>query len=647
MLQFIAYNGFGNNLYIDNLTIGNRDSLDIAITAIKNIPKDTFYSPGLDTMTVFPEAKISNIGINSVNIPFHIIMEISDLNYTSDSTISSISSGQTLTIYFNEVRIPANTPIKIIVYSTLADSNIANDTLVQNSLMLKGAMRNILLEEWTSATSMSCANNNLFLDTFVNNNFSSICPVKYHLGFPEPGNDSMYLANPFTPDQRRVYYSINSLPSAIFDGSKYISPPYNNDSGLVIPYIKRLINGSPLSMNVTDIRLTGDTIQSTIDINILHNLKSGNYKLRVMTIERTVFYQDPPGNNGEKTFYDVFRNSLTDSNGVTINTSSGTYQYIYKYQRQQGWQDSMIYTLAFIQNDDTKEVLNCAKGRNNIVKILYTNQTNRPYYIKPDIIRNSFTSRNKFYNKSIHYDSVFGNFKYELFEGTFPPQGWNLINNDIGYTFTQVDLINGPSIGGTNSIQMPFYNYTAIGARDTLLSITFANVNSTDTLRFDYSYAQYLSTFVDSLIVNISIDGGVTYSNIFAEGGSTLATAASTTLPFAPTFASDWKTFSYPLSQVLPSNVDNIKPAEYELMQNYPNPFNPITKITYQLPIQGFVSLKVYDITGREIRIIINQQQAPGTKEIEFNGQDLSSGVYFYVLKVNDFRDVKKMVLVK
>jgi hypothetical protein len=82
-------------------------------------------------------------------------------------------------------------------------------------------------------------------------------------------------------------------------------------------------------------------------------------------------------------------------------------------------------------------------------------------------------------------------------------------------------------------------------------------------------------------------------------------------------------------------------------MQNYPNPFNPITKITYQLPIQGFVSLKVYDITGREIRIIINQQQAPGTKEIEFNGQDLSSGVYFYVLKVNDFRDVKKMVLVK
>ena len=200
---------------------------------------------------------------------------------------------------------------------------------------------------------------------------------------------------------------------------------------------------------------------------------------------------------------------------------------------------------------------------------------------------------------------------------------------------------------GFKCMQMPFYNNANIGQRDTLISVVYSNVFPTDTLKFDYAYAQYLSSYADSLKINISTDGGLTFTNIFDKGGSILATALSTTLPFAPSSPGEWRTFLYPLSQILPLNTNNQIPDKYELKQNYPNPFNPVTKITYSLPRPGFVTLKVYDITGREIRTLINQLESPGTDVIEFDGKNLSSGVYFYILKVNEFREVKKMILVK
>jgi hypothetical protein len=88
-------------------------------------------------------------------------------------------------------------------------------------------------------------------------------------------------------------------------------------------------------------------------------------------------------------------------------------------------------------------------------------------------------------------------------------------------------------------------------------------------------------------------------------------------------------------------------PVEYALSQNYPNPFNPVTKITFALPVQGLVSLKVYDITGREIAKLVNEVKPAGYHSVEFNGNSLSSGVYFYRIEANDFVQTRKMLLVK
>jgi hypothetical protein len=88
-------------------------------------------------------------------------------------------------------------------------------------------------------------------------------------------------------------------------------------------------------------------------------------------------------------------------------------------------------------------------------------------------------------------------------------------------------------------------------------------------------------------------------------------------------------------------------PNNYDLKQNFPNPFNPNTKISYQIKDNGFVSLKVFDVLGREIMDLVQENKKTGFYSVEFNPDLLSSGVYFYRLECNGFVDTKKMILLQ
>ncbi len=88
-------------------------------------------------------------------------------------------------------------------------------------------------------------------------------------------------------------------------------------------------------------------------------------------------------------------------------------------------------------------------------------------------------------------------------------------------------------------------------------------------------------------------------------------------------------------------------PAEYLLSQNYPNPFNPVTNIKFSLPKTGYVNVTVFDISGREITTLVNEQLSAGVYKADFDGSNLSSGVYFYRIIAGEFSEVKKMTLVK
>ena len=86
---------------------------------------------------------------------------------------------------------------------------------------------------------------------------------------------------------------------------------------------------------------------------------------------------------------------------------------------------------------------------------------------------------------------------------------------------------------------------------------------------------------------------------------------------------------------------------QFELQQNYPNPFNPSTNIQYAISSMQFVTLKVYDILGREVATLFNEEKPAGIYDVEFNGTQLSSGTYFYQLKAGSFIETKKMTLLK
>ena len=99
---------------------------------------------------------------------------------------------------------------------------------------------------------------------------------------------------------------------------------------------------------------------------------------------------------------------------------------------------------------------------------------------------------------------------------------------------------------------------------------------------------------------------------------------------------------------------DFISPMQFQLIQNYPNPFNPKTVIGYRLPVNGNVTLKVYDVIGNEITTLVNEEKPAGEYEVEFDGANLpdgkaglSSGIYFYQLRAGQFVETKKMILLK
>jgi hypothetical protein len=96
-------------------------------------------------------------------------------------------------------------------------------------------------------------------------------------------------------------------------------------------------------------------------------------------------------------------------------------------------------------------------------------------------------------------------------------------------------------------------------------------------------------------------------------------------------------------------NISSEVPEEFSLSQNYPNPFNPVTKIKFAIPGSGVheVSLKIFDILGRESAVLVNEQLRPGTYEVDWDASGFSSGIYFYALTKGGFSQTKKMVLVK
>lgn len=175
-----------------------------------------------------------------------------------------------------------------------------------------------------------------------------------------------------------------------------------------------------------------------------------------------------------------------------------------------------------------------------------------------------------------------------------------------------------------------------------LIQMTKSGINSF------LSYGNFLFITTDSGIYSSANEG---YNWTDVSGNLRDSLGVTTLFKYKNDFYAAHRTkgiFKRPISQLV-SVSDPVAeiPAVFSISQNYPNPFNPLTEITYTLPANSFVSIKIFDLLGREIAVLLSERKEAGEYNVRFDGSGHSSGVYFYKFEAGDFTDMKKMVLIK
>ena len=159
----------------------------------------------------------------------------------------------------------------------------------------------------------------------------------------------------------------------------------------------------------------------------------------------------------------------------------------------------------------------------------------------------------------------------------------------------------------------------------------------------------YKSAAPKSVAVYQSADAGATWTNQGTSAVFDVETAVYdiTIIPSGSIFVGGTKSVIYSNSTTVGIEEESTIPTTFELMQNYPNPFNPETTINYSLNKAGIVRLNVYDVLGRLVKSLVNENQMPGRYSVKFDGSSLSSGIYFYSVSTGNSILTKKMLLVK
>lgn len=650
-LAFITHNDFGNNLYIDNISVGSRKAYDLEITNIKGFPRDTTFLPGVVTKKIAPSIIITNVGISPSTGTIKVFLKIDELSYFDSTEVAAIASGLIANVALDSIEVLAGFDMTIKTWiSNPNDSNTSNDTITFVSHFKQGFKKNVLIESFTSATSPSSSANDPYLNLFVNQKFENVSAIKYHRNVPEPGNDSMYLANPEQSDSLRDYYFNFQVPTSILNGHTIIRAPYGTLPNVQNPYDTEIDKGTPVEISVTD-TLIDNVITSNVTVNISSNLSEGNWRLKFAVVERFMSYDSIPDAWTQEEFFDVFKKAIPGVDGVPVPSTQGVYNFTYSYSIEEGWADSMIYSIAYIQNDIDRQILNSGKSLSDTIVGVNIGFGDNQNVISTRDFDKEFPSlmNNRFYSNSAAGITE-GSFFLQNFEGGFLPFGWRKSQSLAFVSFREAKGVNGTLYGGENSVVMPFYDNSLRGTYDTLFSPVITGLNETDTIRFNYAYAQFMSTFVDSLKILLSTNGGESFDfEIFNKGGEQLATAPSTTIQFSPTGANQWKLFEYPLQNIFTDFSGGNNPGEsFELFQNFPNPFNPVTNIRFFSPGLAPLSIDVYDVSGRLIQKLINENfYTRGFHNVQFDASGLSSGIYFYQLNSGSYSSTRKMILLK
>jgi hypothetical protein len=216
--------------------------------------------------------------------------------------------------------------------------------------------------------------------------------------------------------------------------------------------------------------------------------------------------------------------------------------------------------------------------------------------------------------------------------------------------------LKGPGMTVVTDITASGHKYVDIKAADTTSTITWTipnvprggNYQIAFGFRLPYGIPKTQYLYVNGIRVDTILFNGTSATAWYEITNNVTLVAGSNTIQMEMSWA--WMHLDYlSVPSSILTSVENLNqlPTSYSLSQNYPNPFNPTTNIKYSLLKESQVSLKVFDILGREVENLINTKQVAGTYQVNFNASKLASGVYIYRLIAGDFVRSMKMMLIK
>ncbi len=507
--------------------------------------------------------------------------------------------------------------------------------------------RKVLFEESTNTGCGPCATYNPSLTSYLNTMGDKIIAVKFHSWWPS-SSDPMYKIN-ITQNKYFInYMGVTAVPTLDVDGILHDVWPFSS-SNLNSVYNSRIAVTPPVSVSVSDERIAGDSVKSTITLVVTKDMPVVNTRLRVMSVEGKIVYSSAPGSNGEKVFEYVFRRAYPESNGIEFNYAAGTYQFIYTYKIEEAWKDTMIYTVAWVQDDNTKEILNCAKGK-YIPAVLAVPQLALPENNSSSIPLNTELVWRKIDNADCYLLQIAedSNFGVNLFQkDSIISENYKLnrLKESTKY-FWRVKAYNSSLTSNFSETrnfitQLKTPTNLMAGSFDGSIGLTWK-----DNSNYEIQYVIERAVGTDTNSLSFEIVAAVNDTAYFDSDVLVNTIYAYRVIAKNDSTSSLYSEVVY-AETIVGVEGENNKPLNFSLSQNYPNPFNPTTTIKFSLAKKVYVTLKIYDELGKEVAVLLSGELNSGEYQKQWDASNLTSGVYFYKLQAGGFVETKKLLLLK
>lgn len=523
------------------------------------------------------------------------------------------------------------------------------------------SQRLVLIEEATNASCGPCASQNPAFDILLNQNRDKLTAIKYHWYFP--GTDPMNAQNPVENNGRVAYYGINGVPTACIDGDipdgptfSYPGGPHGYTQGLIDEYAAI---PSPFNISISH-RISDD--QDSIYIDMLIEATqaiSGDLRAHMVVVEKHVNFVSPPGSNGEKNFLDVMKKMIPDQNGTALPSfSTGDYMIL-----QASWKLANIYNInevgvvGFIQGNSSKDVHQAANSTADPLVPLYNNEltvasvkgiaeTNCTGSFEPRvIIRNQgvepVTSATIYYHVNEGAEASYewtGNLDFmETAEVALPSVSFDLLNENTFYAITVNPNGIPDDYPRNDTLAQPFTraDITPLVVKLMLRTdsnpqeITWEVLNSSgEVMDSGGPYANANSMYNETMTLpdlecymfRIYDSGG---DGIIIPGFYTLYYGSGITIKNGTSFGSVDSAYFEVNTQV---GID--EPSPELNIGIYPNPASEAINFSFILLNDEEVSVRIYDLTGRQMAESNQGIISAGDHTIRLSAQDIKPGLY-------------------